>query len=836
MDKDRLTRKHYYRFTMRILSLLTFFFFLAYASNAQIISIADGGTAYGCSGALLDSGGEGASGYGPNETQMITICSDQTTGTGISLQWVTFNLSTAGSAPIDQLSIYDGADTSAPLIGVWSGSDNPGIIASSFTNTSGCLTITFTSNETGEGVFAAALNCVTPCEPPTASATIGSAIPALVCQGEVITFDGSASIAAGSNSLVEYNWNFDDGIQDSLTGPIVTHSFPNAGEYVVQLTLTDDNECNNTNLVDLQILVSTTPIFAGTLPGDTICEGESVNLLANPVAVEWTGLPESSLGGGIFLPDDQGVAFNTSIVFTNFAPGQTLTNINDLPAVCVDMEHSYMGDLVIQLTCPSGQSVTFHQQNGGGTFLGEPIDDDFTPDAMGVCYTYCWSPTATNGTWVDNSGGTLPTGTYESLNPMNILEGCELNGTWTFTVTDLWGSDNGFICDWGLTFNSSLFPSLTTYTPVLGTTTADSSNWVGNGVSSDPNNPLAGVATPVGVGSHDYVFSVTDNFGCTYDTTITIVVNPGITGPIILTGDQLVCDGGIAFINAPAGYDTYEWNNGAFGPNISGGPGTYICTISLGDCSLPSEPFVVTGAPSPDPVITGPGFSCGGGQAVLGTTENYASYQWSNASTDPTITVGTGSYSVTVTNAEGCSTTSAPFTVTVGSNVNAAYLTNLPSPQPFGATIIFSDNSSVDGSTIVNWQWIFDPVNGGSTQPNTTNLYETPGTYPVTLIVTAADGCTDTINGSFRILPADIEIPNVFTPNGDEWNQNLVFENVQYYKNNLTIFNRWGNKVYEKENYANNWQASDVPDGTYFYVLSVPEANKEYTGHVTILR
>ncbi|MBK6474134.1 MAG: gliding motility-associated C-terminal domain-containing protein [Flavobacteriales bacterium] len=104
------------------------------------------------------------------------------------------------------------------------------------------------------------------------------------------------------------------------------------------------------------------------------------------------------------------------------------------------------------------------------------------------------------------------------------------------------------------------------------------------------------------------------------------------------------------------------------------------------------------------------------------------------------------------------------------------------------------------------------------------------------MIVTAADGCTDTINGSFRILPADIEIPNVFTPNGDEWNQNLVFENVQYYKNNLTIFNRWGNKVYEKENYANNWQASDVPDGTYFYVLSVPEANKEYTGHVTILR
>ncbi|MBK7295377.1 MAG: gliding motility-associated C-terminal domain-containing protein [Flavobacteriales bacterium] len=688
----------------------------------------------------------------------------------------------------------------------------------------------------GTGVFAAALSCATPCNPPVASATMGQAIPALVCQGEVITFDGSASTAAGGATLAEYRWDFQDGTQDSLTGPIVTHSFAEAGEYVVQLILTDDNECNNNNLVDLQIFVSTTPTFAGTLPGDTICEGESVNLLASPTAVTWSALPENNLGGGIFLPDDQGVPFTSTLIFTNFSPGQTLTNINDLLSVCVSMEHSFMGDLVISLACPSGQSVTFHQQNGGGTYLGEPVDIETLPDSIGVCYNYCWSPSATNGTWVDNAQATLPAGTYESLNPMDALVGCELNGTWSFTITDLWAIDNGFLCDWSMNFDQSLFPSLTTFTPVLGTTTADSSNWVGNGVSSDPNNPLAGVATPVGVGSHDYVFSVTDNFGCTYDTTITIVVNPGITGPIILTGDQLVCDGGIAFINAPAGYDTYEWNNGAFGPNISGGPGTYICTISLGDCSLPSEPFVVTGAPSPDPVITGPGFSCGGGQAVLGTTENYASYQWSNASTDPTITVGTGSYSVTVTNAEGCSTTSAPFTVTVGSNVNAAYLTNLPSPQPFGATIIFSDNSSVDGSTIVNWQWIFDPVNGGSTQPNTTNLYETPGTYPVTLIVTAADGCTDTINGSFRILPADIEIPNVFTPNGDEWNQNLVFENVQYYKNNLTIFNRWGNKVYEKENYANNWQASDVPDGTYFYVLSVPEANKEYTGHVTILR
>jgi len=361
-----------------------------------------------CQGAFLDSNGNGGP-YGDNENFTTVICPDGG-GPAISLQWVIFNLSSAGISPNDQMSIYDGDNTSAPLIGTWVAGDNPGIVSASFANPTGCLTVVFTSNATGTGDFAANITCFQPCEPPTAVATFGSAIPLLACQDEVITFNASASTAASGFNVDQYIWNFADGTVDSTSGAIVTHSFSDPAEYVVQVTVVDDNDCASTNLVDLQVLVSTTPLFTGTTGDTTICQGQSLNLVSDPTAVTWSALPESNLGDGIFLPDLQGVPFNTSITFTNFAPGQTLTDPNDLLSVCASMEHSYMGDLVIQIACPNGQTTVFHQQGGGGTYIGIPVDDE--SETPGTCWEYCWSPTATNGTWVENAGGTIPAGTY----------------------------------------------------------------------------------------------------------------------------------------------------------------------------------------------------------------------------------------------------------------------------------------------------------------------------------------------------------------------------------------------------------------------------------------
>ncbi len=825
---------------------------LATQVQAQVHTIADGFVS-ACSGSMLDSGGEGASGYQNNESFTTTICPDGSGGPAISLQFITFNLSTAGSAPGDVLFIYDGPDMSYPLIGQWSGTDSPGIVSASITNTSGCLTLVFVSNEVGTGVFASLISCVAPCQPPTAAATFGSPVPLLACQGEEITFNGSGSSAVPPFTIVQYEWDFADGTVDS-SGAIVTHSFAEAGEYVVQLTVTDDNGCSNTNLVDLQVLVSTTPVFNGTVVSPmVICEGETIDLTAVATPVMWSALPTVNLGDGVTMPDGSGVAYTSQLFYTQFAPGATLTNPNDLLSICASLEHSYMGDLIISITCPSGQTMTMHQQGGGGTYLGAANDSDpGSSPVIGECWDYCWSPTATLGTFADcaafgptpnvtpagtPSSNALISGTYSSVQPWSTLTGCALNGTWTFTVIDNWAIDNGFICDWGLNFNPSLFPSLTQFTPVLGTSTLDSANWVGNGLVQNPNAPLVATATPVGVGTHDYTFSVIDNFGCTYDTTITVIVNPAPQGPILITGDNLICEDGIAYLNAPAGFDTYLWSpNGAIGQNVNVGAGTYTVTVAYGNCPLTSEPFTVTMAPSPDPVITGLNFSCGGTPVTLSTTETYPTYQWSTNATSPSINATTGTYTVTVTNADGCSGTSDPFSVLVANDPTAAFVFDPASPAPIGSTFNFNaSGSSGNGGAIDSYSWTFGGPAATGTGVDPSWTYENPGSYAVILVVENEFGCLDTASVVLSIFPPEIDIPNVFTPNGDGNNDTFNISNIEFWSNEVRIFNRWGQVVEEFRNYRNTWKGGDVSDGTYFYEVVLSDG-RTFTGHVTVLR
>ena len=138
------------------------------------------------------------------------------------------------------------------------------------------------------------------------------------------------------------------------------------------------------------------------------------------------------------LPDGDGTSYQTSINFSDFAPGAVLTDINDLESICVNMEHSWMRDLEITLTCPDGTTIVLHDhpgQTGGQVFLGEPIDNDGGFPTPGLGYDYCWTPNATNPTWIQYSNanfpGTLPPGDYSTVDPMTDLLGCPLNGEWT---------------------------------------------------------------------------------------------------------------------------------------------------------------------------------------------------------------------------------------------------------------------------------------------------------------------------------------------------------------------------------------------------------------------
>ncbi len=152
----------------------------------------------------------------------------------------------------------------------------------------------------------------------------------------------------------------------------------------------------------------------------------------------------------VYLPDGSGVSYTTSIYVSGYAPGTTITSPFDLVSVCVNMEHSYLGDLVISLMAPDGTTITLQAQGGGSTYLGEPVDsDDSIP---GVGYDYCWTPNPMHGTMsqVADSFQTLPEGSYASYEPFSEFIGCPVNGTWTITISDNWSIDNGYIFNWGI--------------------------------------------------------------------------------------------------------------------------------------------------------------------------------------------------------------------------------------------------------------------------------------------------------------------------------------------------------------------------------------------------
>lgn len=499
-----------------------------------------------CGGFLVDDGLSSSS-YSNNLNAEITVCAEAPE-TIVNLYWAVFALGTG-----DQMEIFDGPNSSSPSMGVFTGSDLQTVDITS-TNASGCLTVHFISDGSGTGNFGAEISCGPPCERPIAVVQTAEATPLRICPGESVTFDASASIFANGTSVQSFTWVFDDGSTNTTSWPSVTKTFDTPGGYNVQLFLTDNNDCNSANLPDHVVLVSTYPDFSLLSPNFDMCSGGvdyiGVNfnipdsIYANDslntwISEPWVDLPDINLGGALFIPDDQSQCFSDEVTFSNFDYGQTITDPGQIDNFFINFEHSFIGDITITFICPNNQSIIVHQQGGGGTYAGEPIDSDANLNP-GVGYDYYWSPDATNGTWAENSGGTLASGTYESVQSFDELIGCPLNGTWTVEICDMWGSDNGFIFDWGINFAPALFNDLLSFTPVYGVA-CDSTFWTGPGIISQDEGCDFIQIELLETGSYDYTYTVINDFGCTFDTTIVVDI---FIAPFVNAGPDIVfaCD------------------------------------------------------------------------------------------------------------------------------------------------------------------------------------------------------------------------------------------------------------------------------------------------------
>ena len=83
------------------------------------------------------------------------------------------------------------------------------------------------------------------------------------------------------------------------------------------------------------------------------------------------------------------------------------------------------------------------------------------------------------------------------------------------------------------------------------------------------------------------------------------------------------------------------------------------------------------------------------------------------------------------------------------------------------------------------------------------------------------------------------KIPNTFTPNGDGVNDYFEIEALSAFpENEILIFNRWGNMIYQGKHYKNDWQGHNLNEGTYYYILRVQIEGKwnTFKGYITLIR
>ena len=474
-----------------------------------------------CTGTFYDPGA--LSNYGNSIAGMVfTIC-PSTAGAKMRANFTSFQTENS----LDYLEIFDGNSVAAPSLGTYTGTTGPGIVQATPSNASGCLTFRFTTDGsvTYPG-WVADLSCIVPCQSITANListneAAGAGGIIRICQGQSVNFVGSGTFGS-SGAGATYTWSMGNGA--TVNGTNINYTWPAVGSYLVNLTVTDPSGCTNSNSFNQQVQVSTTPTISTSATPSTLCTNQASNLNANITMNPYTVNCTPPVSGTTFLPDGSGVSYTTSITTNCYQPGLTVTAGTDITNVCLNMEHSFLGDLDIRLICPNGQSISLKDYpGGGGTYLGGALDDGTTNPGTGA--TYCFTPGAStllvSGSTVmagSPSSSSIAPGNYMPVQPFSNLIGCPLNGNWTIQVTDHLAIDNGYIFNWDINFSAALMTA-SSFTPTIA-----SQGWV-PAATLTSTGPTTAQVVPTATGTPCFNYSITDNFGCTYTQPQCITVN-----------------------------------------------------------------------------------------------------------------------------------------------------------------------------------------------------------------------------------------------------------------------------------------------------------------------
>jgi gliding motility-associated-like protein len=351
-----------------------------------------------------------------------------------------------------------------------------------------------------------------------------------------------------------------------------------------------------------------------------------------------------------------------------------------------------------------------------------------------------------------------------------------------------------------------------------------------------------------------YTVYGTDGAGCTDTVTAIVNIIPNSIVIIVKPANSIICLGDSASLTASGGTN-YSWSpsmaiNTTTGDSITANPvstATYtVIGIGVGDCSDTTSAVIMV---SPPPVISVQPDSpeiCNG-QAIPLTAIGALKYEWSpstglyetSGSTVDAHPAITTTYTIYGRDSLGCND-STKFTL----DVNSAPLDSFTSSAPsvcYPLRIQFS-NMTTGG---ISYLWNFGDSNTGAGQ-NPSHEFVKPGIYKVTLVATAANGCTDTVAVSDTLINynAAVITPNAFAPASGGLNQlfkpDVLCTAAANYL--FRVYDRWGELVYQStdptQGWSGNYNGKPEPVDVYVYYIEVTCGTCSFfkKGNVTLLR
>lgn len=211
---------------------------------------------------------------------------------------------------------------------------------------------------------------------------------------------------------------------------------------------------------------------------------------------------------------------------------------------------------------------------------------------------------------------------------------------------------------------------------------------------------------------------------------------------------------------------------------------------------------------------------------VVASGQGPFQYQWNDqggnsiGNSADLINTGPGNYTLTVTDANGCSSTSQVYSITSTSVIVASFTAD-PVTGETPLTVNFTNTSA----NATNYLWTFG-TGDTSTAIDPAYIYLPLGNFTVCLMADNGGNCIDTACSTIDIFINSVfVIPNVFSPNGDGVNDLFSLQTKGLKTLDVEIFNRWGQKIYEWHTTNGGWDGRSssgvlCSEGTYFFMVN----------------